>query len=252
MCAVLYDMTGAREVDHVTKRCSKCRQYHGYNFATACGAKINTVRLGEVSALFVNNNIAFGKAFLEYHNCLQFRGFVSGGAIAYAGGQVLFGQDLGHPVRFKAYYQDARFLLMAMQEFEPLGDEHLFKIFIGSEVSAASLKAYDDHLHRSAFPPSDPAAVLELAGDGHEKVFGRVCQHSAGGAGDQQAVKGHGRFMVTRPQDGRILAVTQQLAPENNAIAPALGGGDMRFDAFDLCVSCTCVLDAHPFRALCL
>ena len=86
---------------------------YGYNYRWNDGVKQNSVSLDDVDALFVNSKVAFTKQYLRYHGMLQFRGFLSGKAITFAGHHVLFEDN--HVQRTVEYlYQRARFLFLAM------------------------------------------------------------------------------------------------------------------------------------------
>ena len=83
---------------------------------------------------------------------------------------------------------------------------------------------------KKIFPPVDPSTVDTFSMGGHEKVTVKVCR---GGdrpartgrprkleAGKKRRVKPYtcGWFMVTDPRSGRVLAVEEQKAPENNSV----------------------------------
>ncbi len=100
------------------------------------------------------------------------------------------------------------------------GDEDiLFDIQLGhrlaNEITASALQKYDNWLHEKVFPPTQPALVKELAGDGHEKVVSKLCQGERppmiGPHGRDGCRRGttNGWFMIADPQTGRVLSVVQ-------------------------------------------
>jgi len=231
--AVLVSFQGLREVTHQMMKCTdkKCRAQHGQNYVWVDKQKINTVGPTDIEVLFINAKCAFDMKFLEYHEALQFRGFLSTRAIAWAAGDALFdGEEIDH---WRLRCEDARFLRLAMLEFSDLdkagGEKFLQQIALShdsncQEISDSALAAYDKWLHMKVFPPPKPQTVTTLAGDGHEKVLTKIC------AGDRAPMKspkapGGGRkpflngwFGVVSPKDGRILSMVQQFEPENNAV----------------------------------
>ena len=227
--AILYGFEGAVEVTHITKRCCSrsCGAYYGYNYQCfQSGLLVNSVKLDDVNVLFVNPKLAFCKKYVRYHDSLQFRGFLSQGAIDFAGRDVLFPHGGHSRDHFQRYYGNARFLLLTMQEFEPLGPGSLFDIVIGDELTEASVVAYDEYMHSTVYPPRDADQVKELCGDGHEKVIVKVCAGSPvpmkrkkkDRAPKKHVPYGNGWFMVSCPRDGRIVGVTQMFEPENNLV----------------------------------
>ena len=94
--AVVYSFAGLTPVLHVTKRCTNksCNTYFGYNYKCVKSGELrNSIRAAEASVLFVNAKLAFCTTYLRYHDGLHFRGFLSAGAIAFAGADVLFGDE---------------------------------------------------------------------------------------------------------------------------------------------------------------
>jgi hypothetical protein len=191
---------------------------------TVAGVKVNSVNLSDIEVVFVNSKTGFCKKYLKYSESLQFRGYLSAGAIAYAGADVLFPGDCAH-AHWRESCQDARFLVLAMQELEQLDGDHLHSIAIGDEISSAALKQYDAHLHASVFPPPDPRTVKEAAGEGHEKVkvsAEDLLPMKRSGAPSKKLTHpkpyNNGWFLITSPSDGRVLGVTQQIEPEENKV----------------------------------
>ena len=226
--ACMYGFNGMEEVTHVTKRCcaKTCQATYAYNFKWEGGYKVNTRRIRDVEALFVNDKTCFAMDYLVYHEDLQFRGYLSGRAITWAGRQSLFkGEDVHSHLH--ELYSDARFLRLAMQEYEPLGDAYLHTIKIGQEVTNCVTRLYDAHLHEKVFPPRDKSSVKEIIADGHEKVLVKLCGSRTPSARSGRPRKtargptpyGHGWFLVENPKDGRILAASEMHVPENNEIA---------------------------------
>lgn len=223
-------------VIHVTKRCVRkaCRRTHCYNYRWQSGSKYNNVDLCEIDVLFVTSKLAFEKRFLQYHCSLQFRGFVSARAIAWACRDSLLGSGL--PRHWHVNYEDARFLFTAMSELEDMrnsgGKDFTRNIQLtnngggrgyGMEMTDTMLSAYSAYLHDNIFPTPMHSRVRELVGDGHEKILTKIC------AGDTIPRKGpisvrgkrkrfsNGWFMLAHPC-GRIVAVEQQFEPENNEV----------------------------------
>lgn len=228
--AYMYGFDGVQKVRHATKRCSvkSCRSTYAYNFKWSKSSRVNTVKLDDVDVLFVTDKTCFKKDYLAYHETLQFRGYLSSRAIAFAGAEHLFeGDGVMVEKRIAVMYMDARFLMLAMQEFEQLGDPYLYAIKVGEEVTEADVKAYDVHLHSNAFPAPSSDLVRELACDGHEKVMKKIGR--CGALPTKRAGKprknrqapvpyGNGWFMVSDPRTGRVLAVEEQFEPENMTV----------------------------------
>ena len=96
--AILYGFFGVQEVGHCTKRCwRKSRQaMYAYNFRWDKSDKVNTVNAKEAKVLFVHDKTAFAMDYLVYHEDLQFRGYLSAGAIAWAGAESFFAEANTH------------------------------------------------------------------------------------------------------------------------------------------------------------
>lgn len=230
--AILYGFNGIQEVDHITKRCCRksCQTTYGYNFKWEKGEekreKVNTLKVSQAKALFVNDKTAFAMDYLIYHEDLQFRGYLSAGAIAWAGSESLFDKTMMHH-DFHKLYNDARFLRLAMQEMQVLGEKHLKSIKIGAEVTDKSATMYGHYLHDFEYLPKDTASIKEIAADGHEKVLVKLCAGTSPGPRAGRPRKNgrgpipytNGWFVVSNPQDGRVLGVSQMLQPENNDVA---------------------------------
>ena len=172
--AVEYSRNGCWPVKHCPLQCCRrdCRTTYAYIFCWKNGHKMNTVSLDDITTIFVSDKVAFDMKYLEYHESLQFRGFLSGGAIAFAGEDVLFQTTHSH---LKYLYQTARFLRLAMKEFELLeGGRFLRSIYVDKAVSDEALTAYDDFVHEHCFPPARQASGKESVGDGHEKVLQKI------------------------------------------------------------------------------
>ena len=99
---------------------------------------VNAVKLEEVDVIFVSSKVAFKKDYLQYHDSLHFRGYLSARATIFAGVDELFKEKSFSTVYFVNKYHDAKFLMLAMQEFEAMGDEYLFNIVIGEEMATAN------------------------------------------------------------------------------------------------------------------
>ena len=164
---MLSELHQKEDVDHYGKTCH-CGKSYGYNYSWLKDQKINTVKLRDVDALFVTSGLCFTTTFLEYHGCLQFRGFIIGSTIMFCVTKILYKNVTAHFDNLRHHCQDAKFLRIVMSEFEKLPREHI--ITIGNEVSSASLKAYDALNHAGICPLLDASSVTEFACDGHEKV----------------------------------------------------------------------------------
>ena len=69
--------------------------------------------------------------------------------------------------------QSARFYRLAVQEFQRVDIE------IGNEISDKDLENYDKNLHENIFPGLKPEEILELSGDGIEKLIVKVGSDNA-------------------------------------------------------------------------
>lgn len=104
--ATLYTLSGPQKVEHLAFRCtnkSTCRMIHFYNFAWNDGRKINSLMPDEQEYVFITANTGFCVKFLRYHDALQFRGFVSNRAVAWAQKDVLWLDDHEHARFYKDY-----------------------------------------------------------------------------------------------------------------------------------------------------
>ena len=220
--AELYGFNGCRIVKHQAKRCVRrnCRQYYWLNYKWSQGCKINTVKLHQVSCLFITDKTGFELNFLEYHETLHFRGFLSSSSVLYALTKCLVKESKRNTTRLKEYYNDARFLRLVMME---LPEEH---IEIEKELNQNLVNKYDEIVHVKVFPPKIPLSVTEISGDGNEKVMIKLCKESAPAKRSGQSSKTkklpkpymNGWWMLTTPKTGRILCVIPMYNPENNAI----------------------------------
>ena len=126
---------------------------------------------------------AFDITYLEYNDAIQFRGFASSKAIEWAGKQTLFKHNTY--TRLDLRYNDAYMLFLVMQAMEAMAagsDDHEGPlppaVDLQDTVKAAFVHQYDAWVHTHAFGPASPQKVLELVGDGHEKVLSRLCAAS--------------------------------------------------------------------------
>jgi hypothetical protein len=227
--ATLYDCHQAEKVQHIRKRC-RCGMSYSHNFTWVGGSKVNTVNLNMVDALFVSSSVGFTKTFLEYHVRLHYRGYLSSRAILWAGNGCIWDSHCVDDRWWKSF-NDARFLLVAMKEFEGLPDhKHLHALRIGEVIPEVALRDLDNHIHTHDFPPAQADSVSAFAMDGHEKVTVRACGTTL------QPIKRAGRprtkktartgkrpytcgwFMISNPADGTVLSVEEQKTPENNLV----------------------------------
>ena len=230
--ATMIDMDGNHSVKQQSMRCTSrdCKAIHHYNFVWSHKRKLNTVRLSQVEALFVNPKLGFSKTFLLYHDALQFRGFLSTNAVVRAGESVLFQDWIS--TRLHKDYNVARRLMLVLQEFQDMwaaqdeNDTDLFSIDLHEPIADATLQEYDAWLHTTWFPPAMPRAVAELVADGHHKVMVRLCAEDATPrragrprtGGKRNRKHGNGWFMVADPTSGRILSVVEMTKPEGNHV----------------------------------
>lgn len=225
--AELLSFDGLVPVKHRVWRCSSaaCRTHHYHNYRMVQGQKINTVSLDKVNCLFVTSKMAFDLKYLRFNESLHFRGYVSAKAVTWSTQDVLL-EDFGR-THLHELYEDARFLMLAMQELPFYGTRYLHQIVVGDEISDDALMLYDDYMHNIKFVPADPSSVLAIAGDGNEKVLQKLCPGEAppgrrtgrprrGSSGSKAMTNGW--FVLSDPHDGCILAVERQLLPENNEV----------------------------------
>lgn len=236
--AKCYDLIGVKDVVHHTKRCtsSSCRLMFGYNYYWLGGRKMNNVGMADLSdgVLFLSSKRCYTLRYLKLCGDLLFRGCLSSRAFAWAYGEAFrpdadiekrYGKDVH--VRHDQYHTSAVMYYFALQELEPL-NLHM-SIELENEISDASLKAYDKHLHTQVLPPTDRSAVRELVGDGHSKVLTKCTGHIKH-SGRPRTCKStrkqsytNGWFFVCDPS-GRVLGVQEQVHPENNkTVAASLG-----------------------------
>lgn len=158
--------------------------------------------------------------YLEYHESLMFRGFLSASSVEWSYKRVFGSTDV--LAEHRKFHNDALFYYMTLKEFELVDMEE--KIVVGDEVSQEAIDKYIAHCHREAFPPEDTSSVCELVGDGHEKVMAKLTGHCfqipkrRGRGGGVEKPYGNGWFMVMDPKSSRIVSAIPMINPENNAI----------------------------------
>lgn len=219
VAALCVDIAGVSDITHGIWRCtnSRCRTYHGCNYRVIGGQHINTCAVSDLTegVLFLGSGRCFTLRYLRYHENLLFRGFLSTRSAAWSFVDAYGGQDVQK--HFDERINDGLFYFLAMQELEQV-DMHT-KIVIGEELTTAALTKYSKYMHAHVLPPRDPHNVRELVADGHEKVRAR-CEKSRG-ASSQGGRCAHshtnGWFMVVDPASKHIVAVHEQVQPENNA-----------------------------------
>ena len=131
------------------------------------------MKLEEVSCLFITNKTGFDTNFIQYHEELHYRGFLSATAVLQATKSCLVRNFKRNARQLLEYYNDARFLRLVMME---LPEE---QIEIGFETNDHIVQKYDELVHKVHFPPLDPLTVTEISGDGNEKVLVKLCQELA-------------------------------------------------------------------------
>jgi len=177
---------------------------------------VNTARPRDLKnrVLFVTNNVCYEVIFLEYHEKLMFRGFLSNNAQQWALKEVLDEKNLMKSnSREQRRLCDTLFYHMAMKEFE-LIDAHL-NIKIEHEISTQDLARLNAHYHDKVYPPQSPKKVKELCGDGHKKIMMITDEPTKG---KKPLTRNNGWFCIADPKSGRIWAMVPQVDPENNAV----------------------------------
>ena len=94
----------------------KCRIYYHYNYRCVGGKKVNTLSAEDSAYIFVTSKTGFEKAFLKYHQALQFRGYLRTTCIAWCQEEVLWPANYSH-ARFDRDYGLAASLLAGFEEF---------------------------------------------------------------------------------------------------------------------------------------
>ena len=231
--AFVYGMSGLRRVYHVRMRCTSksCRSQHYYNFRLVGGQKMNSMIFSDAKYIFITATTGFDVDFLCYHDALQFRGYLSIRAIAWAQKGFIWPEDHDH-ARFRLDYSHARLLCTVMQECESMWgvlprrtrfSRHM-SIVIDDPLSSRLLQEYDTWWHEQAIPDMLTQTVSTVAMDGHEKIATR-CYDAPPSRGGRPRKDGHiklshnGWFMITDPDTGIILAVSEMREPENNDLA---------------------------------
>jgi len=231
--AIIYGMSGVRRAHHVRMRCTSksCRSQHYYNFRLVGGQKLNSMILSDAKYIFITASTGFDVEFLQYHDALQFRGYLSIRAIAWAQAGFIWPEDHDH-ARFRLDYSHARLLCIVMQECESMWgvlarqarmSRHM-SILIDDPLSSRLLQEYDTWWHEQAIPDMTTHRIKTVAMDGHEKIATK-CYDAPPSRGGRPRKDGHiklshnGWFMITDPDTGLILAVSEMREPENNDIA---------------------------------
>ena len=167
------------------------------------------MRADEVDVLFVNSYVAFSKKFLTYHTRLHFRGFLSTAAIDWAAEGCIWEKHcVDH--RWQESYNDAKVLLMAMQEFGELrSDNHLKNLVIGGVIDDDAIAELAEKVHREDFPPPDKHLVTIVSMDGHEKVTKKLCGTQLPpkrvGRPRAERKRKHTRKVLKKPAGGNVL-----------------------------------------------
>ena len=87
----------------------QCPRSMRKNYLWCEGKKANSLAVEEFDYIFVSATTGFCASFLRYHDALQFRGYVSSKAIAWAQLTSLWPDDHSHQ-RFNQDYGQARLL----------------------------------------------------------------------------------------------------------------------------------------------
>ena len=109
--AFVYGMSGLRRVYHVRVRCTSklCRSRRCYNFRLVGGQKMTSMIFSDAKYIFITATTGFDVDFLFYHDALQFRGYLSIRAIAWAQKSFIWPEDHDH-ARFRLDCSHARLL----------------------------------------------------------------------------------------------------------------------------------------------
>lgn len=125
-----------------------------------------------VETMLVNGNTASSTKCLEYHNALQYRGFLSTRGISVAGRKCLFEAGAVHSeAKLRRHCQDARFADQCMQE-EGSADG---KPEAGDELTHDMVTKFGESGYPEHFLPADPSAVKVTCIDGHDKAQVKRC-----------------------------------------------------------------------------
>eukprot|EP00438_Fugacium_kawagutii_P010367 Skav231997 [mRNA] locus=scaffold719:439782:442514:+ [translate_table: standard] len=232
--AQVYTLEGVLNVTHVRKRCTRrtCYLRHSYNYVQTGECKANILDPEDAEYIFITTQTGFSKKFLEYHDALQFRGYISMKAIEWAQRNCIWSSDEEQQARWVKSYASARLLLVCLKEFSAMWSnlspaEKLKKlrgIDIENPLSAASLADYIDWWPTAVMPTRQRNKVTVLCMDGHEKIATQ-CGDSPPCRGGRPRSNGkvrpfnNGWFMVTSPESNLILAIVEMKEPENNDIA---------------------------------
>ena len=239
VAARCYDLAGVADIQHQVKECCRrgCRTRHGHNFYWNGGKKINSLHFAQArSVLFVTDKTCFSLRFLRYHAALQFRCGLTASAVAWSYNEAFQGSGDAKVVytsKLRSLLGAALTYYAALQEFEVIEEDT--KLVIGEEISQRALSKYSEHVHSVDFVPRDPTHVKELVGDGHEKVSMKCSTPPQKRSGKPKQVRRgkhrgkkappkamtNGWFMLVHPSTMRIVGVTPQIEPENNAVVTA-------------------------------
>ena len=224
--ATLIDISGCYECSYTSQRCTSndCKCTYAPNFLWDGNTKINTASPDDLTSgvLFITSKTAYTTRFLEYHSKLLYRGSLSASSQVKSFAEVLdTNAMLGGEVRAQMNLGHALFYWLTLNEFYKI-NEHT-NIVLEDEISDKQLRKYADFMHQKKFPPAERDKVLEIIGDGHEKVFMKCsdCTRSSGrggGRGGKKPGYANGWFMIVDPATKKVLAMVPQLKPENNAI----------------------------------
>lgn len=230
--ATMYDLIGPQEVEHIVMRCNRklCRAYHYYNYVQVPkeNHKVNILTFDQADFFFVSAHTGFSKAFLQYHEALHFRGFVSMRAVEWCQKNALWEED--GMERWRRSYSEARLLFNVMQELTimfahaPVDlDKHSKMIRIDDPLDGF-LENYSMWWHENVLSKKQKKTITVLSMDGHEKIATK-CGDTPPSRGGRPRKSGqirpfnNGWFMITSPETGYIVGIHEMLEPENNAIA---------------------------------
>ena len=114
--AQVYTMLGVESVQHMRKRCAQKtrRAHYGYNYVSTGGRKMNVLEPEQMEYIFVSATAGFTKGFIEYHDTLRFRGFLTKKAIQLAQKQHMQPELMS---KWEQYYSRASIILNVVNEY---------------------------------------------------------------------------------------------------------------------------------------
>ena len=201
-----------------------------YNYAQCGQSKLNALMPEDEEYIFITTQTGFSVKFLQYHDALQFRGFLSNMAIHWAQDEVMELSPDHQRSRYAQSYASARLLWNAMTEFSAMWFretqqslvQKIQSIDIEDPVKESLMVNYQAWWQTSVMTKKERDRLTVVAMDGYEKIATK-CAGEPPSKGGRPRKDGQIRHFnngwFISPDTGLILLIVEMRNPEDNAIA---------------------------------